>query len=96
MEQQLNENDTEGDMYDEQFEALLDELGVRGVIGEDDQALRAMWNNLKLDPNPEMMANFEQVLSKLTGDVQKKSAEQASIFCSGNSILIPSAAWSSG
>jgi len=40
------------------------------------QALKSMWNTLKLDPNPEMMANFEQVLSKLTGDVQKKTMEQ--------------------
>jgi hypothetical protein len=38
-----------------------------------------MWNTLKLDPNPEMMANFEEVLSKLTGDVQKKSAEQETL-----------------
>lgn len=38
-----------------------------------------MWNTLKLDPNPEMMANFEQVLSKLTGDVQKKTVEQETL-----------------
>jgi len=38
-----------------------------------------MWNTLKLDPNPEMMANFEEVLSKLTGDVQKKTAEQETL-----------------
>ena len=43
------------------------------------QALKAMWNTLKLDPNPEMMANFEEVLSKLTGDVQKKTAEQETL-----------------
>ena len=34
--------------YDDQFEQLLDELGVRQVIGEDDAALRTMWNNLKV------------------------------------------------
>ena len=34
--------------YDDQFEQLLDELGVREVIGEDDAALRTMWNNLKV------------------------------------------------
>ena len=45
----------------------------------DPQALKAMWNTLKLDPNPEMMANFEEVLSKLTGDVQKKTAEQETL-----------------
>jgi len=44
-----------------------------------DKALKAMWNTLKLDPNPEMMANFEEVLSKLTGDVQKKTAEQETL-----------------
>ena len=43
------------------------------------KALKAMWNTLKLDPNPEMMANFEEVLSKLTGDVQKKTAEQETL-----------------
>ena len=34
--------------YDDQFEQLLDELGIREVIGEDDAALRTMWNNLKV------------------------------------------------
>ena len=34
--------------YDDHFEQLLDELGIREVIGEDDEALRAMWNNLKV------------------------------------------------
>ena len=33
---------------DDQFELLLDELGIREVIGEDDEALRTMWNNLKV------------------------------------------------
>ena len=34
--------------YDDHFEQLLDELGIREVIGEDDEALRTMWNNLKV------------------------------------------------
>ena len=34
--------------YDDQFEQLLDELGIREAIGEDDAALRTMWNNLKV------------------------------------------------
>lgn len=35
-----------------------------------------MWENLTADPNPEMMAAFEEVLAKLTGDLQRKSAER--------------------
>ena len=35
-----------------------------------------MWSNLSADPNPEMMAAFEEVLSKLTDDLQRKSAER--------------------
>ena len=34
--------------YDDHFEQLLDELGIREVIGDDDEALRTMWNNLKV------------------------------------------------
>lgn len=59
---------------DEQFEALLEQLGVRDC--GNDEALRAMWENLTSDPNPEMMAAFEEVLAKLTGDLQRKSAER--------------------
>ena len=44
--------------------------------GGNDEALRAMWENLTSDPNPEMMAAFEEVLGKLTGDLQRKSAER--------------------
>lgn len=61
---------------DEQFEALLDQLGVRHLVSGNDDALRAMWENLNADPNPEMMAAFEEVLAKLTGDLQRKSAER--------------------
>ena len=41
-----------------------------------DEDLRALWENLRFDPNPEMMAAFEEVLGKLTGDLQRKSAER--------------------
>jgi hypothetical protein len=61
---------------DEQFEALLDQLGVRHLVAGNDDALRAMWENLNADPNPEMMAAFEEVLARLTGDLARKSAEQ--------------------
>lgn len=63
---------------DEQFEALLEQLGVRDLVcgSSNDEALRAMWENLTADPNPEMMAAFEEVLAKLTGDLQRKSAER--------------------
>ena len=62
----------------EQFEALLEQLGVKDLVctGGNDEALRAMWENLTSDPNPEMMAAFEEVLGKLTGDLQRKSAER--------------------
>ena len=46
---------------------------------EDDEALRGMWENLTANPNPEMMAAFEEVLAKLTGDLHKKSAERADL-----------------
>ena len=46
---------------------------------ENDEALRGMWENLTADPNPEMMAAFEEVLAKLTGDLHKKSAERADL-----------------
>ena len=29
-----------------------------------------------MDPNPDMMASFEAVLSRLTGDLEKKQAER--------------------
>ena len=45
------------------------------MVGENDEALRAMWENLNANPNPEIMAAFEEVLAKLTGDLQRKSAE---------------------
>ena len=53
-------------------------MGVKDLVcsGGNDEALRAMWENLTSDPNPEMMAAFEEVLGKLTGDLQRKSAER--------------------
>ena len=30
----------------------------------------------KLDPNPDMMASFEAVLSRLTGDLERKQVER--------------------
>ena len=35
-----------------------------------------MWENLNTNPNPEIMAAFEDVLAKLTGDLERKTAEQ--------------------
>ena len=35
-----------------------------------------MINIFQLDPNPDMMAGFEAVLSRLTGDLEKKQAER--------------------
>lgn len=64
---------------DEQFEALLDQLGVKDLVQSElgnDAALRAMWENLTSDPNPEMLAAFEEVLAKLTGDLQRRSSER--------------------
>ena len=43
---------------------------------DDSSSLRAVWSNLTADPNPEMMVAFEEVLAKLTGDLQRKSAER--------------------
>ena len=51
-------------------------LGVKHLVGENDEALRAMWENLNTNPNPEIMAAFEDVLAKLTGDLERKTAEQ--------------------
>ena len=31
---------------------------------------------IQLDPNPDMMASFEAVLSRLTGDLEKKQTER--------------------
>ncbi len=64
---------------DEQFEALLDQLGVKHLVSGNDEALRSMWESLNADPHPEMMAAFEEVLAKLTGDLQKKSDEQETL-----------------
>ena len=52
---------------------------MRHLVHENDEALRGMWENLTADPNPEMMAAFEEVLAKLTGDLHKKSAERADL-----------------
>ena len=49
------------------------------MVHENDEALRSMWENLTADPNPEMMAAFEEVLAKLTGDLRKKSSERADL-----------------
>ena len=52
---------------------------MRHLVHENDEALRDMWENLNANPNPEMMAAFEEVLAKLTGDLHKKSAERADL-----------------
>ena len=51
------------------------QIGVQHLVGENDESLRAMWENLNANPNPEIMAAFEEVLAKLTGDLKRKSAE---------------------
>ena len=64
---------------DEEFEALLDELGLRQALAtkQDDslETLKTMWRGLKLDANPETMVSFEDMLTRLTVGVNEKSAE---------------------
>ena len=57
------------------YRKIFCSTGVQDLVGENDEALRAMWENLNANPNPEIMAAFEEVLAKLTGDLQRKSAE---------------------
>merc|ERR1712223_1105812 len=76
VEQKPLYNQNNVDDEEEQFEALLQQLGVKHLVGENDEALRAMWENLNTNPNPEIMAAFEDVLAKLTGDLERKTAEQ--------------------
>ena len=64
---------------DDQFESLLDDLGVRSVIGEDLTQLKSMWNHLMMNPDPEVIGNFEQVLTKLSSGLNKKSEEQETL-----------------
>ena len=64
---------------DEEFEALLDDLGLMHALATkpDDslETLKTMWRGLKLDANPETMASFEDMLTRLTVGVNEKSAE---------------------
>jgi Ras and EF-hand domain-containing protein len=59
---------------EDEFHALLSELGLLDLV-EDDSGLRDMWQNLKRDYNPELMANFEAFLAKLSEDLRKRSSE---------------------
>ena len=55
---------------DEEFEALLEDLGLRqAMVSKQDNKssidkLKLMWRNLKLDADPETMASFEEMLSR--------------------------------
>ena len=54
---------------DEEFEALLEDLGLRqAMVSKQDKSsidkLKLMWRNLKLDADPETMASFEEMLSR--------------------------------
>ena len=57
---------------EEEFNDLLTDLGVAGLI-DDDTALRSMWINLKRDNDPVLVANFQELLTKLSTDLQKKT-----------------------
>ena len=54
---------------DEEFETLLEDLGLRqAMVSKQDKSsidkLKLMWRNLKLDADPETMASFEEMLSR--------------------------------
>ena len=60
---------------DEEFQNMLSELGILGLIDDGDMALKEMWANLKKDKDPALMANFEEFLTKLSKDLHKKTTE---------------------
>ena len=61
---------------EDEFNVVLSELGLIGVI-DDDSALRDMWLGLKRTGNdPVLTNNFEQFLSKLSRDLNKRSTDQ--------------------
>ena len=56
-------------LEDEEFDALLEDLGLRqAMVSKQDKSsidkLKLMWRNLKLDADPETMASFEEMLSR--------------------------------
>ena len=55
---------------EEEFNAMLGQLGILGLI-DDDEALRDMWINLRKDNDPTLMANFEEFLAKLSRDLHR-------------------------
>jgi Ras and EF-hand domain-containing protein len=76
-EEQVNGADVQEDIdEEEEFNEFLIELGIMGLV-EDDEALRAMWVDLKRRGNdPVLMANFESFLTKLSKDIHQKTSEQ--------------------
>ncbi|TRY68944.1 hypothetical protein TCAL_03773 [Tigriopus californicus] len=63
---------------EEEFNDVLSELGLLGLI-EDDTSLRSMWLNLKRDNDPVLMTNFEDFLSKLSADLGRKTSDKANL-----------------
>ena len=65
---------------DLEFEQLMESLGLAGSVGiKDHDALKGMWKNLKLDADPETMANFEGLLSKLTAGMSERQVESVGL-----------------
>ena len=61
---------------EEEFNVLLAELGINGLV-EDTETIKAMWLDLKRnDGDPLLMENYEAFLAKLAKDIQQKATEQ--------------------
>lgn len=77
---EMERNDDEPTPKDdeEEFNDVLSELGLLGLI-EDDTSLRSMWLNLKRDNDPVLMTNFEDFLSKLSEDLGRKTSDKANL-----------------
>ena len=78
----INGEDDDGDPdEEEEFNDLLAELGINGLV-EDTETIRAMWLDLKRnDGDPVLMENYETFLAKMAKDIQQKAAEQQSLEC---------------
>ena len=74
-EPKLNNSEYDEMDEEEEFNNLLSDLGVLGLV-EDDAALRAMWMDLRRSNDPTLMSNFEGFLAKLSKDMQKQTTEQ--------------------
>ncbi|OQR69950.1 ras and EF-hand domain-containing protein-like [Tropilaelaps mercedesae] len=73
----VNETDENEEEEDKQFEEFLDGLDAHQLFKDEDY-VKLMWGHLRTE-NPSMLANFEELLLKVSANIKKKEKECSSL-----------------